>query len=89
MILLDPPVRWGRRATSHAISDRPGEAGRAELAAFGARLGLPARALHLAGTIREHYDVPAELLPAAEAAGAVRTSRSELARALRRKRAGE
>lgn len=80
-------MRWGRRATSHAISDQPGEPGRAELAAFGATLGLPDRALHLGGTDREHYDLPVELLPAAEAAGAVAVSRSELARVLRRKRA--
>ena len=86
MIVVDPPVRWGRRATSHLVSDLPGEAGRAELAAFAERLGLPEHALHLAGTDREHYDLPAEYLEAARAAGAVPVGRSELARILRRKR---
>ena len=86
MIVLDPPVRWGQRATSHLLSDLPGQPGQLELAAFAGRLGLPAHALHLAGTDREHYDLPANLLEAADAAGAVRVGRSELARILRRKR---
>ncbi len=86
MIVMDPPVRWGRRATSHLLSDLAGEPGRIELAAFALRAGLPVRALHLAGTDREHYDLPVELARVAEAAGAMRVGRSELARILRRKK---
>jgi hypothetical protein len=62
MILIDPPTWPGHgRLWSHLVSDTS----YAELHAFAAALGVPAR-----GFERDHYDVPESLYPKALAAGA-------------------
>ncbi len=75
MILVDQPI-WhahGRR-WSHLVSDTD----HAELHAFADALGLPRRAFH-----RDHYDLPADLVDDAVAAGATPVSARELVRRLR------
>lgn len=82
-ILVDPAVWAGHgRFWSHLVSDASYE----ELHAFAGRLGLPPRAFE-----RDHYDLPAELRPAAIAAGALPVGAKELlarltAAGLRRRR---
>jgi hypothetical protein len=74
LILIDPPNASGHgRLWSHLASD----SSYAELHAFAAGLGVPAR-----GFDRDHYDVPAEWYDRAVAAGAVPVSSRELARRL-------
>lgn len=76
MILIDPPAvpRWGR-VWSHLASD----SSYAELHAFAAERGLPAR-----GFDRDQYDLPGDLYDAMVAAGARPVSSRELVIALRR-----
>lgn len=69
-VLIDPPVWPGRgRLWSHLASD----VSYAELHAFAARLGAPARAFE-----RDHYDLPAERYRSAIALGAEPVSSREL-----------
>lgn len=74
-ILVDPPI-WAARGRrwSHLASDESLD----ELHDFAARLGLPARAFH-----GDHYDLPAEYVADAVAAGAVEVGARELVRRLR------
>jgi Protein of unknown function (DUF4031) len=65
-VLVDPPVWPGRgraagRLWAHLVSD----VSFAELHAFAESLGLPARAFE-----RDHYDIPASLVPVAVWLGA-------------------
>jgi hypothetical protein len=75
VILIDPPLvsAYGR-LWSHLASDES----YAELHAFAASIGIPAR-----GFDRDHYDVPAERYDAVVAAGAVPISSRELVARLR------
>ena len=74
MIYVDPP-RWPAhgRLWAHLVSD----ASYAELHAFAEMLGAPRR-----GFDRDHYDVPAALVPVAVWLGASYVSGQELVRRL-------
>ncbi|MFC5380931.1 DUF4031 domain-containing protein [Aquipuribacter nitratireducens] len=74
-VLVDPPM-WPAhgRLWSHLVSD----SSLAELHAFAAAAGIPARGFDL-----DHYDVPAEAYDALVAAGAVPVGAGELLRRLR------
>ena len=62
MIYVDPPTWPGRsRLWSHLVSD----VSYAELHVFAEMLGAPPRAID-----RDHYDIPAELVPVAVWLGA-------------------
>jgi hypothetical protein len=70
VIYIDPPlVAWRGRMWSHLASDSSYD----ELHTFAAALGVPAR-----GFDRDHYDLPAELVDEAIAAGAVPVRSREL-----------
>jgi hypothetical protein len=74
VIYVDPPMWPGHgRLWSHLVSD----ASYAELHAFAAAIGIPAR-----GFERDHYDVPAELYERVVAAGALPVSSREVVRRL-------
>jgi hypothetical protein len=89
MVLVDSPVWPGRgraagRRWAHLVSD----VSYAELHAFAELLGVPRR-----GFERDHYDIPAELVPVAVWLGARRVHARELvtrllAAGLRRRRPG-
>ncbi|MDT0268115.1 DUF4031 domain-containing protein [Streptomyces sp. DSM 44915] len=73
-VYIDPPDWPGHgRMWSHLVSDRS----YAELHAFAARLGVPAR-----GFDRDHYDLPAERYAEAVARGAVPVDSRRLVRLL-------
>lgn len=74
-VLVDPPL-WPRHGTvwGHLVSDTS----LAELHAFAARAGIPAR-----GFDRDHYDVPAERYTALLELGAHLVDSRELVRRLR------
>jgi len=73
-VLVDDPV-WPAhgRLWAHLVSDESLD----ELHAFAAAQGVPARAFD-----RDHYDVPADMLPRLLAAGAVPVRGKELVRRL-------
>jgi Protein of unknown function (DUF4031) len=74
VIYVDPPMWPGHgRLWSHLVSD----ASYAELDAFAAAIGIPAR-----GFERDHYDVPAELYEQVVAAGALPVSSREVVQRL-------
>ena len=73
-VYVDPPTWPGHGLLwSHLISD----VSFAELHAFAARLGMPARAFH-----RDHYDLPAQRYAEAVRAGAVCVGSREVVRLL-------
>ncbi|WP_165987926.1 DUF4031 domain-containing protein [Streptomyces sp. YIM 98790] len=73
-VYIDPPDWPGHgRYWSHLVSDES----LAELHAFAARLGVPARAFD-----RDHYDIPAERYPDALALGAAPATSREIVRRL-------
>lgn len=74
MIVFDTPraVRFRRfRVTAHMASTLPGEAGTAELLAFGRRVGLRVEWLQHRGEPREHFDLFDAAIERARDAGAV------------------
>jgi hypothetical protein len=78
MVLVDNPVWPGKgraagRMWAHLVSDVSYE----ELHAFAARLGAPAR-----GFDRDHYDIPADLVPVAISLGAQHVTSREIVRRL-------
>jgi hypothetical protein len=74
-ILVDPP-KWPAhgRLWGHLVSDHSYD----ELHAFARRMGIPER-----GFDADHYDLPAEYLPHAVAAGARLVTSAELVTRLR------
>ncbi|MGW6457981.1 DUF4031 domain-containing protein [Streptomyces sp. NPDC055078] len=73
-VYIDPPIWPGHgRMWSHLISD----VSYAELHAFAAAIGCPARAFE-----RDHYDVPSHRYADAVAAGAVEVSSRDVVRLL-------
>lgn len=91
MILFHPPspVSFRRfKQHTHMSSDLPGEAGTAELLAFGRRIGLKAVWLQNRGEPKEHFDVFDGAIERARAAGAVEVSNAEfIERVVKAKRA--
>jgi hypothetical protein len=80
MLLVDDPVWPGKgraagRLWAHLVSDTSV----AELHAFAATLGVPPRAFE-----RDHYDIPAHLVPEAVTLGAHHVRSREIVVALRR-----
>lgn len=78
VIYVDDPVWPGKgraagRLWAHLVSDVSFD----ELHAFAAALGAPPR-----GFERDHYDIPAEMVPAAIARGAVHVASREIVRRL-------
>jgi hypothetical protein len=78
VIYVDNPVWPGRgraagRFWAHLVSDVSFD----ELHAFAARLGVPAR-----GFERDHYDIPADMVPKAIELGAQHVSAREIVRRL-------
>jgi hypothetical protein len=78
VVLVDSAVWPGKgraagRMWAHLVSDVSYD----ELHEFAARLGVPAR-----GFERDHYDIPAEMVPRAVAAGAVQVTSREIVRRL-------
>lgn len=79
---MDEPATVGRltRRWCHLVADSS-----AELAEFGAALGLASRWLQDAGTPSEHFDVTVGMRQRALAFGAVPVTTRELATVLRRR----
>jgi hypothetical protein len=78
MLLVDSPVWPGKgraagRMYAHLVSDVSYD----ELHAFAARLGVPPRAFE-----RDHYDIPADLVPVAVSLGAHAVTSREIVRRL-------
>jgi hypothetical protein len=78
VLLVDDPVWPGKgraagRFWAHLVSD----ASFAELHAFAEKLGVPAR-----GFERDHYDIPADMVPRAIALGAEHVPAREIVRRL-------
>ena len=80
MLLVDSPVWPGKgraagRYWAHLVSDVSFD----ELHAFAEALGVPARAFE-----RDHYDIPADLVPVAVILGASHVRTREIVDALKR-----
>jgi hypothetical protein len=90
VIILDAPASYiyrGRPArASHLISTLGGQAGRDELLAFGARIGLRARWLQRRFSAYEHFDLMGRQIDRARAAGATLVERKRLIYYVREKR---
>lgn len=90
MIVLDAPASYvyrGRPArASHLISTLGGQAGREELLAFGARIGLKPRWLQRRFSAHEHFDLMGAQIDRARAAGARLVDRRQLLYYVREKR---
>lgn len=94
MIIIDTndgkptnPVRTsGGYRAAHVLSDRPGKAGRKELAAFATTIGLLQRHIQDPGTPREHLDVWGGKLDAALDAGAEEVGMRGIAEVIEEKR---
>ena len=90
MIIMDRPRTchfrgWGHR-TAHLMSTLPGDAGTAELLAFGARIGMREDWLQHRGQEREHFDLFNGRCDAAIKAGAEVVPPRRLVEVIREKR---
>ena len=80
-VIFDKPKKYrfqGRLVRSgHLISTLNGEEGRAELLAFGEKIGMRAQWLQKRGTPQEHFDLFGSKVEQAVAAGARQASDRE------------
>jgi len=88
MIVMDHPQPWGHRLgpSCHLLSTLAGDAGRAELLAFAALIGLREAWLQKPGDATEHFDLFGSRIERARRAGAVEMDRAAFVAAIRAKR---